>query len=318
MFKKRKQSSHVRRRKKEAEDDDHDDEQRSEQASISKNASTSTSSSADEATVQMASKKKRRTPNNVFTIETGKGVDDAKRSASIVHEFKSDDTSSAKTGRELATAHAEYTKDETKSDILENRATNKEARNKFLAGPLRAPAFVRTTCVFDYQPNVCKDYKETGFCGFGDSCIYLHDRGDTIAGWQLEAQWEEKKKKNEKEKERQMNKFLKAGQSAGFGQSDDYSDNDDDDDNKSGAPPDGIPFACHICRDPFSDPVVTSCNHYFCERCILKSFGENPACPICSKDTHGVFNFPQKLLAKKRRLGASDWKEFASKAGGAL
>lgn len=31
-----------------------------------------------------------------------------------------------------------------------------------------------------------------------------------------------------------------------------------------------LPFACFICRQPFTDPVVTSCKHYFCEHCALK------------------------------------------------
>ena len=39
-------------------------------------------------------------------------------------------------------------------------------------GPIRAPAFVRSTARFDYQPDICKDYKETGFCGYGDQCKY--------------------------------------------------------------------------------------------------------------------------------------------------
>ena len=37
-------------------------------------------------------------------------------------------------------------------------------------GPIRAPTFLRATCRFDYQPDICKDYKETGFCGYGDQC----------------------------------------------------------------------------------------------------------------------------------------------------
>lgn len=47
--------------------------------------------------------------------------------------------------------------------------------NKFTGtqGPLRAPAFVRTTARFDYQPDICKDYKETGFCGYGDQCKHV-------------------------------------------------------------------------------------------------------------------------------------------------
>ena len=34
-------------------------------------------------------------------------------------------------------------------------------------GPIRAPANLRATVRWDYQPDICKDYKETGFCGFG-------------------------------------------------------------------------------------------------------------------------------------------------------
>ncbi|GMI11410.1 hypothetical protein TrRE_jg3930 [Triparma retinervis] len=53
-------------------------------------------------------------------------------------------------------------------------------------GALRANTFVRTTSRFDYQPDVCKDYKETGFCGFGDTCVFMHDRTDMKKGWELE------------------------------------------------------------------------------------------------------------------------------------
>ena len=75
---------------------------------------------------------------------------------------------------------------------------------------------------WDYQPDICKDYKETGYCGFGgeqprksltvrqksfsgpakilmavkkkcfsDSCKFLHDRGDYKSGWQLDREFEE-------------------------------------------------------------------------------------------------------------------------------
>ncbi|XP_053205915.1 E3 ubiquitin-protein ligase RNF113A-like [Panonychus citri] len=52
-------------------------------------------------------------------------------------------------------------------------------------GPMKAPSNIRPTIRWDYQPDICKDFKETGFCGFGDSCIFLHDRTDYKAGWQL-------------------------------------------------------------------------------------------------------------------------------------
>lgn len=53
-------------------------------------------------------------------------------------------------------------------------------------GPLRASAHIRVSTRFDYQPDNCKDYRETGYCGYGDACKFLHDRGDYKLGWQLE------------------------------------------------------------------------------------------------------------------------------------
>ena len=54
---------------------------------------------------------------------------------------------------------------------------------------MRLSSTNRVSCRFDFRPDVCKDYKETGSCGFGDSCIYIHDRGDYKSGWQLEEEW---------------------------------------------------------------------------------------------------------------------------------
>lgn len=55
-----------------------------------------------------------------------------------------------------------------------------------LHGPLRASTNVRMTVRFDYQPDICKDYKETGFCGYGDACKFVHDRSDYKSGWELD------------------------------------------------------------------------------------------------------------------------------------
>jgi RING finger protein 113A len=38
---------------------------------------------------------------------------------------------------------------------------------------LAGPSNIRQITITDYQPDVCKDYKETGFCGFGDSCKFV-------------------------------------------------------------------------------------------------------------------------------------------------
>lgn len=38
-------------------------------------------------------------------------------------------------------------------------------------GPVKAPTNIRTITITDMAPDVCKDYKQTGFCGFGDVCF---------------------------------------------------------------------------------------------------------------------------------------------------
>ncbi|CAN8295953.1 unnamed protein product [Cochlearia groenlandica] len=146
-------------------------------------------------------------------------------------------------------------------------------------GPLRASAHIRVSARFDYQPDICKDYKETGYCGYGDSCKFLHDRGDYKPGWQIEKEWEEA------EKVRKRNKAMGV--------------EDEDDDNKSDEDEeDALPFACFICREPFVDPVVTKCKHYFCEHCALKHHTKNKKCFVCNQPTMGLFNAAHEI--KKR------------------
>lgn len=203
-------------------------------------------------------------------------------------------------------------------------------RSKFLAGPLRATTFVRTTARFDYQPDICKDYKDTGFCGFGDTCIYLHDRGDTKSGWEMEREYEDKKKKELDKKAKEMEVFMNSmmnGYSGGGGKGEKTNDPFDNVDGTIDMIDDGIPYACHLCRKSFTNPIITSCGHYFDEGCLLAHLRGTEtssgvvvavatmSCPICNKDTHGVMNYPTKLFAKKRRLVGRDgsWVEYMEK-----
>lgn len=83
--------------------------------------------------------------------------------------------------------------------------------NKFTGtqGPVRAPTFMRSSTRFDYAPDICKDYKETGFCGFGDQCKFLHDRGDYKSGWQLEKEWDAQQLKKKKKLEDSVTSFVR-------------------------------------------------------------------------------------------------------------
>ena len=70
--------------------------------------------------------------------------------------------------------------------FIERKDTAAGSAAKMSTGPQRAPAHLRATVRWDYAPDICKDFKETGFCGFGDSCKFMHDRSDYKHGWQLE------------------------------------------------------------------------------------------------------------------------------------
>lgn len=87
----------------------------------------------------------------------------------------------------------------TDGDGYSGMADYKEYINKssagMRAGPLRSSTYVRTSSRFDYAPDVCKDYKDSGYCGFGDSCKFMHDRTDYKSGWQLEREYEEQQKR---------------------------------------------------------------------------------------------------------------------------
>ena len=108
----------------------------------------------------------------------------------------------------------------------------------------------------------------------------------------------------EKEKqEKEMNDFLEKASNGGKASTD-----------NAAIAEDGLPFACHLCRNAFDEPVVTACQHYFCEKCILSHVrNQSDACPVCQKETHKVFNEPTKLIAKKRQvLGSREAKQPGS------
>ncbi len=148
-------------------------------------------------------------------------------------------------------------------------------------GPLRAPSNFRATVRWDYQPDICKDYKETGFCGFGDNCKFLHDRSDYKSGWQIDREIEQGKHAPVDVRQYEIAS----------------SDGEDGEDDK-------LPFACYLCRNPFTRPVVTKCGHHFCEACAIAHHRKALKCFVCGAKTDGVFK-PAKVGPRRRcRRGA--------------
>nr|CAH8831177.1 unnamed protein product [Trichobilharzia regenti] len=160
-------------------------------------------------------------------------------------------------------------------------------------GPMRAPANLRATVRWDYQPDVCKDYKETGFCSFGDSCKFLHDRSDYKHGWQIEQE-------------------LAEGVYGIDGEDNRYEIVHNSSDEEV---VEDIPLICMICRKDYKDPVVTICKHYFCSDCALKRYKKTARCYACTTDTKGFFKFAKNLLSRiaamkeKKKKKHSDFSE---------
>jgi RING finger protein 113A len=156
-------------------------------------------------------------------------------------------------------------------------------------GPMKAPSNIRTVTITDFAPDVCKDYKQTGFCGYGDNCKFLHAREDYKQGWALDKEWEAAGKDRKK---------FTIVASANRDQK------QEDEDDADAALLEKIPFACIICKESYKYPIVTQCGHYFCEKCALQRYKKNPSCANCGSGTNGVFNGAknlQKLLDRKRK-----------------
>ena len=166
-------------------------------------------------------------------------------------------------------------------------------------GPVKASSNVRTITVMDFAPDVCKDYKQTGFCGFGDSCKFLHAREDYKQGWELDKDWEKVGGKGKINGQRRAERSTQI--------------TEDMDSEEEDAALENIPFACVICKESYKNPIVTKCGHYFCEACALKRYKKNPTCVVCGAGTGGVFNGAKQLnrLLEKKRERARKRREKA-------
>ena len=164
---------------------------------------------------------------------------------------------------------------------IEKKETAAGGAGKISAtGPQRAPANIRATVRWDYEPAICKDFKETGFCGFGDSCKFMHDRSDYKFGWQLEREMEDG--------------------TYGGDDGENYEISSDDED---------LPFKCYLCKESFKEPIATKCKHYFCEKCALEHYRKSQRCAACGKNTGGVFNPAKEIIRKLNKMKEKEKEE---------
>lgn len=174
--------------------------------------------------------------------------------------YESSGKAEAHRDKDVATASATY--DISAKPTSSITASLSAGGRKSLRGPL--PSIIsnlRVTTRMDYAQDVCKDWMETGFCVFGDSCKFMHVRDESRAGFQLDAEWEALSKKRAKKDDKIENRV---------------------------ALEDATPV-CGVCkkRDVERPRRTKECGHIFCEACILAAFRKKPRCPTCSTPISG-------------------------------
>lgn len=157
---------------------------------------------------------------------------------------------------------------------LSNESSDRAATSIITAenvGPVKPlPQNIKTITITDFQPDVCKDFMQTGYCGYGDTCKFLHIRDESRQKKQINRDWETVSKK-------------------------DYNNNNNSNNNNKEA----VPFKCLLCKKDYSSPIRTECNHLFCQECFLNRFKvkKKTTCYICGKETNGIFTpVPKKEL----------------------
>lgn len=175
-------------------------------------------------------------------------------------------------------------------DLIENNKDNSnknenEIQNDKKLGPIKLTNNIRGVNQIDYAMGICTDFKRTGYCGYGDNCIFLHDRSEIKSSWEIDREI-----KKAKLKELEM---LKKG--ININTTELFTDK-----NKLKEE-----ITCPICKKELKSPVSTICNHLYCEECINDYYkNKSKACLICNKHLKGVFN-----SSKLADLKLSQYKE---------
>ena len=131
----------------------------------------------------------------------------------------------------------------------DDRDDDGATRHKRIKG---VPGSIEATAVVDYQPDVCKDFWLTGYCGYGDTCKFLHIRDELRQTAPVTKDWEvDNNKKVDQEKERDLS-------------------------------------VCAICQHKYTAPVMAECRHIFCKRCFRLRFANDKTCVVCGQESAGI------------------------------
>lgn len=165
-------------------------------------------------------------------------------------------------------------------------------------GPIKRQTHFKFSANVDYNPSLCKDYNQTGYCSFGDQCIFHHDRGDYKYGWELEQDWQKEQEKKQRRAYQKFQKRLakKAENPNAINNSSSDSSSEEVEGYEESGQYEHINEQCLLCGEDYNGPIVTKCEHLFCEACALTHYRTSKSCFQCGKETFGVFNDGKLLL----------------------
>lgn len=133
--------------------------------------SSSDGGSSSEDNSEYRIKRRKKNAGAVVASSTNNKSSDTNLSATVFTAERNTTISSTND----ATKRSNWYDEESKAKDSKDK-DSKDAPKKSV-GPVKAPSNVRTTFVTDFAPDVCKDYKQTGFCGFGKYLqISLHSQ----------------------------------------------------------------------------------------------------------------------------------------------